>query len=188
MSVYLLVSSIIGLWVLTSHLADSWPGADGRVASRVAPVSPPGPRSSSAGVSTSACRHSVLGGGPAIDPGITYAFISGGMLVFFGAGGMLLGIALITLATGAGSAPGWIRAFTALAGLAALLSWAFLLATGWSPNQWLPGPFYVVILWGLAIGIWLLVSPVALRRMRRSLGIRYAVPALISKLSPRSGR
>ena len=159
-SVYLLVVSIIGLWVLTSHLADSWLGADGQ--GHVA-------RGASLAAGTAflvgwglylGVPASVLGG-PAIDPGITYAFISGGMLVFFGAGGMLLGIALITLATGAGSAPGWIRAFTALAGLAALSSWAFLLATGWSPNQWLPGPFYVVILWGLAIGIWLLVSPVA---------------------------
>lgn len=158
-SVYLVVVSIIGLWVLTSHLADSWLGADGQ--GRVA-------RGAGLAAGTSflvgwglylAVPASVLGGGPAIEPGITYAFTSAGMLVYFGAGGMLLGIAQITLATGAGSAPGWIRAFTGLAGLAALSSWAFLLATGWSPNQWLPGPFYVVILWSLVVGIWLLVSP-----------------------------
>lgn len=126
--------------VLASHLADRWLGPDrqGRVA-----------RAASLAAGTSflvgwglylAVPASVLGGGPAIEPGITHAFTGAGMLVFFGAGGMLLGIALITLATGAGSAPGWIRAFTGLTGLAALSSWAFLLATGRSPNQWLPGP------------------------------------------------
>jgi hypothetical protein len=36
---------------------------------------------------------------------------------------------------------------------------AFLVVSHWSANQWLPVPFYIVILWGLVIGIWLLVSP-----------------------------
>jgi hypothetical protein len=46
-----------------------------------------------------------------------------------------------------------------LAGLSALLSWAFMLTANWSPNQWLPVPFYVVILWAFVIGFWLVVSP-----------------------------
>lgn len=55
--------------------------------------------------------------------------------------------------------PTWVRATSALAGMSALLTWPFLVALQWSPNQWLPGPFYVVILCGLIMGAWLLFSP-----------------------------
>jgi hypothetical protein len=100
----------------------------------------------------------IRAGGPAIDPAISYALISAGLGVLYGVGGMLLGIALVTLAIGSISTPLWVRGFTGIAGLSALVSWAFLLASSWSPNQWLPVPFYVVILWSLIIGGWLLVS------------------------------
>jgi hypothetical protein len=100
-------------------------------------------------------RHS---GGPAIDPGISYALISAGFAVLFGVGGLLLGIVLISVAIGGSNAPTWVRGLSGLAGLSGLLSWAFLLASNWSPNQWLPVPFYLVVLWGLVIGIWLVVS------------------------------
>ena len=101
---------------------------------------------------------SISSGGPALDPGISYAFMTAGMGVLFGAGGIMLGLALVTLAVAGQGMPIWIRAVTGLAGLSALSTWAFLVALKWSPNQWLPGPFYLVILWGLVIGIWLLVS------------------------------
>ena len=157
-SVYLLVLSVIGLMVLIAYLCDAWilHGPQGRIT-----------WGASLGASGSfligwavylAAPMSQLAGGPSLDPGIGYALLSGGMLVLFGVGGTMLGIALITLATGGTAAPTWARMFTGLTGLAALSSWAFLLATGWSPNQWLPGPFYVVILWGLVIGVWLVVS------------------------------
>jgi hypothetical protein len=101
---------------------------------------------------------SISSGGPTLDPGISYAFMTAGMGVLFGAGGIMLGLALVTFAVAGHAMPIWIRAFTGLAGLAALSSWPFLLALKWSPNQWLPGPFYLVILWGFVMGIWLLVS------------------------------
>lgn len=101
---------------------------------------------------------SVGSGGPAIEPGISYAITSAGMGVVFGVGGVMLGFALLALAVGGQAIPTWLRAFTGLAGLSALLTWALLVALNWSPNQWLPGPFYLVILWGLVMGIWLLVS------------------------------
>ena len=101
---------------------------------------------------------SVMSGGPAIDPGFTYAFTNAGLVVLFGVGAVLLGIALLTLAIAGRAAPTWVRALNALAGLSALSSWGFLLVSHWSANQWLPVPFYVVILWGVAIGIWLIVS------------------------------
>ncbi len=97
-------------------------------------------------------------GGPAIDPAVSYAFLSAGLLAFFGASGLLLGISLLRLAQAGGAAPNWLRAFSALAGLSGVSSWAFLSAAHWSANQWLPVPFYLVVLWGLVIGIWLVVS------------------------------
>ena len=96
-------------------------------------------------------------GGPTLDPGLSYAFLSAGMAVVFGVGGAALGIALLTLALGGRALPMWVRGAAALAGLAGLLTWVFLAAVAWSPNQWLPGPFYLVILWGLVIGVWLLI-------------------------------
>ena len=157
-SVYLLVLSIGGLIALMAYLSETWVGRRGQ--GRVTWGA-----SVAAGSSFLigwglylAVPMSALADGPAIDPAISYALLSAGMLVFFGVGGMLLGIALITLATGGTGAPSWIRALTGLTGLAALVTWAFLLATGWSPNQWLPGPFYVLVLWGLVIGVWLLVT------------------------------
>ena len=101
---------------------------------------------------------SVISGGPAVLPAIAYTVINGGFVVLFGAGGTLLGIALLTLAVWGRAAPTWVRAVNGLAGLAAFLSWAFLIASKWSASQWLPVPFYLVLLWGLVIGLWLLVS------------------------------
>jgi len=101
---------------------------------------------------------SVMAGGPAIDPAISHTFISAGFVVLFGVGGIALGIALVTVAVGGGATPMWFRSFSGLTGFFALLSWAFVLATRWSPNQWLPVPFYFVVLWGFVTGVWLLAS------------------------------
>ncbi|MBA3687515.1 MAG: hypothetical protein H0W81_01555 [Chloroflexi bacterium] len=158
-SVYLVVISTIGLIVLMAHLSETWLGA-GRQGRVVWGTSLAAAGSFMIGWGLYlAVPTSVLAGGPAIDPAISYALISGGMVVFFGIGGMLLGISLITLAKGGTAAPTWVRAFTGLTGLAAISSWAFLVATGWSPNQWLPAPFYVVVLWGLVVGAWLFLFP-----------------------------
>ena len=100
----------------------------------------------------------LLSGAPAIDPTISYTFTSAGLVVLFGVGGLLLGAALLVLARRGAALPMWVRAFNGVAGLAAFSSWAFILVSHWSPNQWLPVPFYLVVLWGLVIGIWLLVS------------------------------
>lgn len=97
-------------------------------------------------------------GGPPIDPGISYAFLNAGMQVLFGVGGFMLGLALLALAVRGQALPTWLRGFTGLAGLSSLGTWPFLLALNWSPNQWLPGPFYLVILWSLVMGIWLVVT------------------------------
>ena len=97
-------------------------------------------------------------GGPAIDPGVSYALLNAGMQVLFGVGGFMLGLAMLALAVGGQTLPNWLRGFTGLAGLSALATWPFLVAINWSPNQWLPGPSYLVILWSLVTGIWLLIG------------------------------
>lgn len=85
-----------------------------------------------------------VGGGPAIDPAVSYTFIETGFGIFL-VGGLLLGVALLTLTFAGHAAPKWARALTGIAGLLALLSGAF-------------DPFLVVLLWSLIIGIWLVFS------------------------------
>jgi hypothetical protein len=158
LSIYLFALSIIGLIVLMAYLSAHSCGGGRR--DRIV-----------WGTSIAAAASFLIGwglylvpssahvaGGPPIDPAVSYAFISGGFVVLFGVGDLLLGIALLTLAIRGLVLPAWVRAFTALTGLSALSAWGILLATGWSPNQWLAPPFYLVILWGLAIGVWLMIS------------------------------
>jgi hypothetical protein len=157
-SIYLFGASIIGLLVLMAYLTETFMSGGAHIrftwgASTLA--------AGSLLVGWSlyfAPSTSVISGGPAIDPAIAYTFVNAGFVVLFGAGGMFLGMALLTLAIWGSSAPIWVRAVNGLAGLLAFLSWAFLLASKWSASQWLPVPFYVVLLWGLAIGVWLLVT------------------------------
>jgi hypothetical protein len=157
-SIYLFGASIIGLLLLMAYLTETLMSGGSRVrftwgASTMAAGS------FLAGWSLYfAPFMSVLSGGPAIDPAMAYTFVNAGFVVLFGAGGMLLGIALLTLAMWGSAAPTWVRALNALVGLSAFLAWAFLLASKWSASQWLPVPFYVVLLWGFVIGVWLLVS------------------------------
>lgn len=157
-SIYLFAISIIGLIVLMAYLSDSFfgTGRRGRVTWATSLLA-------AASFLTGwglylAPSNSVISGGPASDPGISYTFMNAGLVVLFGVGGLLLGIALVALAVGGQAAPPWVRVLSGLAGLAALFTWAFLVVFKWSPNQWLPGPFYLVVLWGIVMGIWLLVS------------------------------
>ena len=157
-SIYLLAASIAGQLLLMAYLTETFM-SDGRHIRITWGASTVAAGSFLVGWSLYfAPLTSVISGGPAIDPAIAYTIINAGFVVFFGAGGMLLGIALLTLAMWGRAAPKWVRAVHALAGLSAFLTWAFLLASKWSANQWLPVPFYVVLLWGLVIGVWLLVS------------------------------
>lgn len=157
-AVYLFVASAIGLIALMAYLCQTSFGADRR--DRIAWGA------SLLAVATFlvgwglyvAPSTSVMAGGPAIDPAISHTFISAGFVLLFGVGGIMLGIALVTVAVGGRATPMWFRSISGLTGLFALLSWAFVLATRWSPNQWLPVPFYLVVLWGFVTGVWLLAS------------------------------
>lgn len=156
-SIGMFLISISGLIVLMAHLSETSFGTGRRVAWATSLVAA---ASFLIGWGLYLGPFSAIGSGaPAIDPGISYTFLSAGMLVVFGVGGMTLGIALVTLAVGGRATPAWVRAANGIAGVSALLTWPFLVGLQWSPNQWLPGPFYLVVLWGLVIGVWLLVSP-----------------------------
>jgi hypothetical protein len=157
-SVYLFAASMIGLIVLMGHLSETYLERRryGRIAWGTSLLA-----AASVLISWAlylALSSAVNSEGPVADPVVSYVVVSAGFAVLFGVSGVLLGIALLAFTLGGHAAPTWVRALSGLAGLSALFSWAFLIATGWSPNQWLPAPFYVVVLWGVVIGAWLLVS------------------------------
>jgi hypothetical protein len=76
----------------------------------------------------------------------TYVLSDTILNVLYGSGGILLGFALIALMLGSrGTLPSWVRWFTLIAGVLAVTA-----------------PFYftspVIPLWGIAIGVWLVVA------------------------------
>jgi hypothetical protein len=86
-----------------------------------------------------------IGGGPALDPAVSYTIIQAGFGILLLVGCMMLGIALIALAIGGQTAPKWVRVLSGVAGVLAFFTIAWF-------------PFFGVLIWGLVIGIWLLVS------------------------------
>ncbi len=86
-----------------------------------------------------------VGGGSPIDPRLTYMFTEAGDAVLFGAAFVILGAALVLLAARA-AMPVWLRVVTGIAGIGGLAAPAFF-------------PMFLVLVWALAIGIWLLASP-----------------------------
>jgi hypothetical protein len=84
------------------------------------------------------------GKGVTLDAPVTYVFSESGWAIMTG-GCILLGSALLTFARTAVSVPGWVRWSTVVAGLAAIASAAWF-------------PLALLILWALAIGIWLLAA------------------------------
>jgi hypothetical protein len=84
-------------------------------------------------------------GASAISPQNAYLFSEAGWAVMYGAGGILLGIALFTFAVGRVTVPAWVRWSTAVAAVAALAALAWF-------------PFFLVYLWAIALGLWTLLN------------------------------
>jgi len=87
-------------------------------------------------------------GGTAISiaPDVTYLLSEVGVVFIFGSGATMLGLALITLMIGArGMVPAWLRWSTLVAGLCGVAGLAFF-------------PFFLLLLWAAAIGVWLLTA------------------------------
>jgi hypothetical protein len=77
---------------------------------------------------------------------LTYLIGEIGVVMIFGTGAMLLGFALIALGLAAKAAfPGWLRWSTVVAGVASLAGLAFF-------------PFFLLLIWGVVIGVWLLAA------------------------------
>jgi hypothetical protein len=84
----------------------------------------------------------------AITPQTGYVFSEAGWAVMYGAGGILLGVALATFVVGRVAVPAWVRWGTAVAAVCALASLAWF-------------PFFIVYLWAIVLGVWgLVASPV----------------------------
>jgi hypothetical protein len=88
-----------------------------------------------------------FGGGDKLSlaPGVVYTFAESGWAVMYGAGGTLLGCALVTFAVGRVAVPSWVRWATLVAGIAGLASLAWF-------------PFFLVYIWAIVLGCWLLVA------------------------------
>ncbi len=85
-----------------------------------------------------------IGGGEAAAPETTYLVTQVGWLVTLGAGGLLLGAALVVLMLESGGVlPAWVRWVTLAAGVLGLASTAYF-------------PFFGLLLWGVIVGAWLL--------------------------------
>ena len=146
-SIYLMLIGLLGLVLLLTRLRDSTAGMLGSVFW-------------GAGVAAAAgfaVGWSVIVAPPlavafggnskvSIDPVVAYTLAETGWIILIGAGGILLGFALVALmAASAAALPAWFRWFTLLAGVAGVAAVAFF-------------PFFVVLLWSLVAGIWLLLS------------------------------
>lgn len=80
-----------------------------------------------------------------LPPTLVYTMSEAGWAVMYAGGGMLLGCALLTFAAGRVAVGSWLRWFTALAGVAALAGMAWF-------------PMFVVYIWAIVLGIWLLLA------------------------------
>jgi hypothetical protein len=76
---------------------------------------------------------------------VIYVLSESGWAIMYGAGGTLLGCALLTFALGPVTAPAWVRWSTLVAGIAAIAGIAWF-------------PFFLVYIWAIVLGLWLLVA------------------------------
>ena len=142
----LVALAVVGLLLVTAYMCETYfsKGRDGRIAWGTSLLAA---ASFLIGIAVLLTPSTSLfvGGGPAIDPAVSYTIMQAGYGIMFFSGGIMLGVSLLTLALGGHAAPTWVRAFSGLVGLLALFSLAFF-------------PFFGVLIWGLVIGIWLLAS------------------------------
>ena len=90
--------------------------------------------------------HAEAGSVLAIPPTVTHLISeTGGSVLIYGAGSMLLGLALAILFIRPAGLPTWLRWLTLVAAIAAFAGLAFF-------------TFYLVLLWGVVVGLWLLIA------------------------------
>jgi hypothetical protein len=149
-SVYVLLLAVLGLLFLLAYLRDLLSAAPdrGRVARIFWAMGIGSATSFAIGwaiVLGNAIAHAFGGSGVVVDPAVTYLASELGFSVVFGPAAILLGFALITFVIGGRAlVPAWLRWSTLVAGVAGIVSLAFF-------------PAVLVLLWGIVMGIWLLV-------------------------------
>ncbi len=90
--------------------------------------------------------HAEAGSVLAVPPTITHLISeTGGSVMIFGSGAMLLGLALAILFLKPAALPTWLRWLTLIAAIAAFAGLAYF-------------TFIVVLLWGVVVGLWLLIA------------------------------
>jgi uncharacterized membrane protein YedE/YeeE len=90
--------------------------------------------------------HAEAGSALAVPPTVTHLISeTGGSVMIFGSGSMLLGLALAILFLKGAALPTWLRWLTLIAAIAAFAGLAFF-------------PFALVLLWGVVVGLWLLIA------------------------------
>jgi hypothetical protein len=86
------------------------------------------------------------GRGVVVAPPVVYVVVEAGWILLVGAGGVFLALSLIVFALGSRAAvPAWFRWVTLGAGVIGLASAAWF-------------PFFVLLIWALVAGVWMLVA------------------------------
>ena len=141
-SVYLVLLSAVGLLLLLARLRESigegsratlfWGFSVGAVSSWLVGYA----------IAVSPSVALAFSGGKlhSLSAPVAYTFSEAGWAAMFGAGGLLLGCALVTFAAGTVTLPTWIRWTTLVAGIAALAALAWF-------------PLFLVYIWAIVVGV-----------------------------------
>jgi len=143
---YLFLGAAIGLALLLARLEAAIDGERGRLFTMLGTGAVATLLGGFALIAGVAMAYAFGGGSKiALSPSVIYTFSQVGLAMMFGAAGPLLGAALLTFAAGPVAAPAWVRWSSVVAGLAAVAAVAWF-------------PFFLVYVWAVALGIWLLVA------------------------------
>jgi hypothetical protein len=146
-SVYVMLLSAVGLLLLLSRLRDALPaGARATTFWALGIAVVTAWFAGYALVVTPTTALAFSGGKlSTLDPTVAYAIAEGGWALMYGAAALLLGVALILFAAGPVGVPPWVRWSTLVAGIASIAGLAWF-------------PFFLVYLWAIVLGVWLLVA------------------------------
>lgn len=146
-SVYFVLAGAVGLVVLLARMRDS---IGGRFATVFWGLGVGGAAVYVAGYALVVALPVALtyGGahsGLATTPSLTYILAESGWAVMFGAGCTLVGAAFVTFALASPTVPAWVRWTAFVAGVCGIAAVAWF-------------PYFVMALWVLIVGIWLVVA------------------------------
>lgn len=145
LSGYLMLLAVIGLTLVITRLRDLLPADWSRNTFQAIGLIAAGSLLVGFALVGTVPTALAVGGGSPIDPRLTYMFTEAGDAVLFGAAFVVLGAALVLLGSRA-AMPLWLRVVTVIAGVGGLAAPAFF-------------PMFLVLVWALVVGVWLLANP-----------------------------